>query len=170
MSSSLELFLGRLRDPRWIPHISSYCDHRCERCAFSTRCWSYALIQHEAGAADLATPVADEKADVDREAATRHHSPAERHDIDLNDLTMTPSETRAYEQLQERIDSDPLRKRAREYGTDISRVMKSLVPADRAGGFGGAAAGSDVSNAVEDIWSLALTIGAKTHRAISSPT
>jgi hypothetical protein len=169
MSSSLNLFLRRLRDPRWIPHISSYCDGRCERCAFTERCWSYALRQHEAGAPELDTPLEDETdANGGNDRTARVQSWAERHDIDLNDVTMSASETRAYEQLQERIHNDPLGKRAREYGNDIHRVMESLVPAERGGGFGRAAPGSELSNAVEDIWSLAFTIGVKTHRAISS--
>jgi hypothetical protein len=168
MSSSLDLFLRRLRHPRWIPHISSYCDSRCERCAFTGRCWSYALRQHQDGATEL-TPLDDETDDESSGNSTpRVQGWAERHDIDPDGLTMSAGEERAYEQLQERIHNDPLGKRTREYGNDVWRVMESLVPAERGGGFGGAAPGSELSNAVEDIWSFALTIGVKTCRAISS--
>ena len=165
MSSSLDLFLRRLRDPRWIPNISDYCDHRCERCAFTERCWSYALRRHQEGEPDPDVPPQEEKDEPD---TPRIPGWAERHGIDLNEPTMDATDTKAYEQLEERIHNDPLGKRAEEYGMDVWNVMRSLVPAERNAGFGGAAPGSDLSNAVEDVWGLALTIGAKTHRAISS--
>src|SRR4029450_12695254 len=41
--TTFRMFLRQIRDPRWIPHISSYCDSRCHRCAFRERCWSYAF-------------------------------------------------------------------------------------------------------------------------------
>ncbi len=35
------------RDPRFIPGIHNYCDRWCERCAFTSRCMSYALSEEE---------------------------------------------------------------------------------------------------------------------------
>ena len=94
---------------------------------------------------------------------------AERHGIDLDDDTMDAAETKAYEQREERIQNRPLGKRsARVTGKISGNVMRSLVPLERGGGFGRAAPGSALSNAVEDVWGLALTISAKTSRAISS--
>jgi hypothetical protein len=166
MSSSLDLFLKRLRDPRWIPHISDYCDHRCERCAFSGRCWSYALRQHEESPDSEPVP---EVPTEEEEEGTRHvEGWVERHGIDLDDLTMDASETKAYEQFEERIKNDPLGKRARAYDTDVWQVLQTMMPAEREGGWGGAAPGSELSNALGDTWGLALVIGAKTNRAISS--
>jgi len=154
MSSSLDLFLRRLRDPRWIPHISDYCDHRCERCAFSTRCWTYALRQHEES--PDAEPQPDEPNEEEMKAEV------------ANDVTMDASETKAYEELEQRIHNDPLGKRARHYDRDVLQVLQKMAPAERDGGWGGAAAGSELSNAIGDVWGLALVIGAKTNRAISS--
>jgi hypothetical protein len=156
MSSSLEMFLNRLRDPRWIPNISDYCDGRCERCAFNQRCWTYALRQHMESPESEPTP------------APVPDVPADRHGIDRDDLTMTASEERAFEHMEQRIRQDPLRKRARHYGTDIWEVIEKMAPTDRDGGWAGAAPGSALSGAVEDVWSLALVIGAKTGRAISA--
>jgi len=168
MSSSLDLFLRRLRDPRWIPHISDYCDHRCERCAFSTRCWSYALRQHEESPDAEPQPDEPNEEEMKEEVAARMESWAERHGIDLNDITMDASETKAYEELEQRIHKDPLGKRARNYDRDVWEVLQKTAPAERDGGWGGAAPGSELSNAIGDIWGLALVIGAKTNRAISS--
>ena len=81
---------------------------------------------------------------------------------------MDASETRAYEQLEARIKNDPLGKRAGSYGLDVWQVVQTMAPAERDGGWGGAPARSELSNALGDVWGLALVIGAKTHRAISS--
>ena len=35
------------KDPRFIPGIYNYCDRWCERCAFTTRCMTYALDRDE---------------------------------------------------------------------------------------------------------------------------
>lgn len=35
------------KDPRFIPGIYNYCDRWCERCAFTSRCMTYALEQEE---------------------------------------------------------------------------------------------------------------------------
>lgn len=35
------------RDPRFIPGIYNYCDRWCERCAFTSRCMTYALSEAE---------------------------------------------------------------------------------------------------------------------------
>jgi hypothetical protein len=168
MSSSLDLFLRRLRDPRWIPHISDYCDHRCERCAFSTRCWTYALRQHEESPDAEPQPDEPNEEEMKETVAARMESWAERHGIDLNDITMDASETKAYEELEQRIHNDPLGKRARHYDRDVWEVLQKMAPAERDGGWGGAAPGSELSNAIGDVWGLALVIGAKTNRAISS--
>jgi hypothetical protein len=93
---------------------------------------------------------------------------AERHGIDLNDLTMTASEEKALEDLEARIHQDPLGKRARHYGRDVWEVIEPMAPSERDGGWAGAAPGSELSSAVGDVWGLALVIGAKTCRAIST--
>ena len=173
---SLDLFLRRLRDPRWIPNISDYCDDRCERCAFTERCWSYAVRQRaEAGLSLEEEPEEreEENQTMKRTEKTEGGRPrvqgwAERHGIDLNDDTMDAAETKPTNNAKERIHNDPLRKRVHDYGRDIWEVMRPLVPLERGGGFGRAAPGSALSNAVEDVWGLALTISVKTSRAISS--
>jgi hypothetical protein len=93
---------------------------------------------------------------------------AERNGIDLNEVTADASDKKEYEELQKKIDDDPLGRRAHDYGTDVWTVMRPVVPEHEDGGFGSAPPGSEISNALEIIWALAHTIGAKVHRAISS--
>src|SRR5438552_11959402 len=103
MSSSLDNFLRRLRDPRWIPHISDYCDARCDRCAFTQRCWSYAVRQHAEGGPDPDMPCDEqdkaEQGKDEQDAEERPHVQgwAERHGIDLNEITMDASDEKSYE-------------------------------------------------------------------------
>lgn len=33
------------KDPRFIPGVYNYCDRWCERCAFTSRCMTYALSE-----------------------------------------------------------------------------------------------------------------------------
>src|ERR1039457_4194118 len=40
--------LTRAANPYLIPGVSSYCDRRCERCAFTTRCFSHSEKRREA--------------------------------------------------------------------------------------------------------------------------
>src|ERR1043165_8202593 len=108
MSYAFHRFLRRIRDPRWIPHISSYCDGRCNRCTFTERCWSYAQRRHEEKLTESGVSPADEDDEDDEDGedessedheegqeedgnqseALRPLGWAERHGIDLNDVQM----------------------------------------------------------------------------------
>jgi hypothetical protein len=48
MQPELEAYLARVQDPQLIPGIYNYCHHRCERCQFKRRCFSYREQQREA--------------------------------------------------------------------------------------------------------------------------
>jgi hypothetical protein len=145
MSSSLEVFLKRLRDPRWIPNISDYCDSRCQRCAFAERCWSFAFRQYVENRA--------------REQMT-----------DFSQAEPEPSIARGDAYVREGIENivhDPLGAIAEDYGTDVWRVIGPLMEREQDEA-PGAALPVDVVGALHDVWGLALTIGAKVHRAVSS--
>jgi hypothetical protein len=172
MSSSFDLFLRRLRDPRWIPHISSYCDGRCRRCSFTERCWSYALREHIDNKATVPPGAASQD---ELEAADRSEPDpppiqgwAERQGIDLNDLEIDAGDIKSFEQLQAKVDTDPFVIHVHDYGADVWKVMQPLLQAQDASPTTGGALHKSVAEAVEDLWGLALTIGAKTHRAVSS--
>ena len=105
MSRSYEMYLRRFRDPRWIPHISSYCDVRCHRCAFSGRCWSFAVLQGlEPDPPE--DPEDIEPTDPEFEPQTpRRPGWAETHRMDVDDSEMTLAEEKAYDARVRRIDT-----------------------------------------------------------------
>jgi hypothetical protein len=154
MSSSFERYLRRLRDPRWIPHISSYCDSRCEQCAFTERCWSFAVRQGlESDDPEGAAVQADDEFESKVPPAP---SWTERSGIDLNTITVSPSEEREYEERARRIDCDPLVTQSRAYLDDACDVLRPVADVE------------EKSSDVRDLYGWALTIGVKTHRAVSS--
>jgi hypothetical protein len=157
MSSSFERYLRRLRDPRWIPHISSYCDVRCERCAFSSRCWSFAVLRG-------LEP--DSPEDIEAGGAEPEFEPqiprrpgwAETHHIDIDASEITLDEDKAYDAREQRIDNDRLATHAKSYASDVSEILLPLLKE----------CSHDVTDAMHDVYSWSLTIAAKTRRAVRS--
>ncbi len=165
MRSSYELFLRRLGDPRWIPHISDYCDSRCNRCAFNERCWSFALQEHERRVADgQILPEGEEGECLPEPANVKGW--AERHGIDFDDIEPDSAEERRDQQRQARIDGDPLVRRAHEYGEDVFRILRPFLAAEEPPE--GRQHSADVAEAFHDIYGLSLRISVKVHRAVSS--
>jgi hypothetical protein len=155
MSSSFERYLRRLRDPRWIPHISSYCDVRCHRCPFNTRCWSFAVLQ----GLEPDSPEDVEPAEPEFEPQTpRRPGWAEVHHVDVDDSEMTVDEEKAYDARAQRMENDPLARHASSYASDVSEILLPLLKE----------CSQDVTEAMHDVYSWSLTIAAKTHRAIGS--
>jgi len=52
--------LNKAKDPRYITGIYNYCDRWCERCAFTSRCLTYAMEKEDFG--DMATRDLNNKA------------------------------------------------------------------------------------------------------------
>jgi len=165
MGGPFERYLRRLRDPRWIPHISSYCDVRCNRCAFSTRCWSFAVQQglEPDSPEDLESddPESDDPESDDTESVGTEFEPQtprrpgwpERHQIDVDDSEMTLAEERAYEARARRIEDDPLSTHAWSYASNVSELFRNT---------------QDLTEAMHDVYSWSMTIAVKTRRAIGS--
>jgi hypothetical protein len=165
MRSSYELFLRKLGDPRWIPHISDYCDSRCNRCAFNERCWSFALQEHERRVADGQVLPEDQEGECVPEEV-KVPGWAERHGIDFDDTDPDSAEERRDQQRQARIDSDPLVRCAHEYGEDVFRVLRPFHAADDSPAARQHSA--EVAEAFHDVCGLSLRISVKVHRAVSS--
>lgn len=155
MSSSFERYLRRLRDPRWIPHISSYYDVRCHRCAFSARCWSFAVQQ----GLEPESPEDVEPAEPEFEPQTpRRPGWAEVHHIDVDDSEMTAAEEKEYDARAQRVENDLLAKHAGSYASDVSEILLPLLKE----------CSPDVTEAMHDVYSWSLTLAAKTRRAVHS--
>ena len=153
--TTFRMFLRQIRDPRWIPHISSYCDSRCHQCAFRERCWTYAFRDDpDALPHDL---------DLDPEEG----KPSERHiAIDLDDIELDSNDVKEYEEQQRRIDNDPLVKCARELCHDMYELLKPFPTPDESDASQSLPA--PVLEAIDDLRGLSLTINAKTCRALGS--
>ena len=41
--------LKRAKDPKYIPGIYNYCDRWCERCAFTSRCLNFSMVEEKFG-------------------------------------------------------------------------------------------------------------------------
>ena len=152
MSSNEDRFLRRLSDPRWVPHISSYCDGRCAKCAFTERCWSFAVSHGlEPESPDDALPTGEYEM-----RTPRAPSWAERHGIDLDNIPDDPDFDKQYQATRKRIDSDILVSRTHSYVLDAAQVLHPLLERE------------PFESVSHDLYSWALTIGAKTYRAVSS--
>jgi hypothetical protein len=174
VSSSYDRYLRRLRDPRWIPHIGSYCDVRCHRCAFSTRCWTFATLH----GLEPATEEDVEPAEPECEPQTPPRLGwAETHDVEI-DSPMTPAEEKEYDARADRIDHDDLNTDAQSYLSDVHEILKPLLRdcADDSSDttlsdlphLSDVSDFSNLAEAIHDVYSWSLTIAAKCHRAISS--
>lgn len=144
---------GMYSDPRWIPHIDSYCDRRCERCRFEPRCFVHAETQRLGAGGD-------EESD---EAGDPHSAP--QNAVTLDELIdASPSEDlRNYETRLRRLDADPLVRRSRDYAFDVFQVAEMMgTNCSRA------EAAPAATDAVRTVIALSLSIASKTFRALSS--
>ena len=81
---------------------------------------------------------------------------AETHLLDIDDSETTLAEEKEYDERAHRIESDPLAAHAGAYGSDVWEILRPVLNE------------ANVTEAVHDIYSLSLTIAAKTRRAIGS--
>ena len=128
MNPELEAYVARAQDPQLVPGIYNYCDHRCERCPFTTRCLSFreehALVRAE-GECDLADHV---EANVD-DAAALIHSWCERDGIDMEkvqDETNSEAVKSAQQRADHAVDSDPLQIAAWQYSKEAYGIVEPL--------------------------------------------
>jgi hypothetical protein len=147
--------------PPLIPGIYNFCDTRCPRCPFNTRCLLY-VQQQRTGSAD---PIGD----VRREYPAPDPPPeflelVSRANEDVRN--MTPEESEAIEQEYEarraQISADRLVIAARYYTMTAWRITEALAPIVEERG------DPAVIEAVETIGALSGLVSSKTYRALSS--
>src|SRR5258708_6481488 len=128
MNPELETYIARAQDPELIPGIYNYCDHRCERCPFTTRCFSFreehARVRGE-GERDL---VDDVEANVDLTKALIHPW-CERHGIDMEEV-QDEANSEVVDTVQQRadqaVDSDPLQIASLRYSKEAYDIVEPL--------------------------------------------
>jgi hypothetical protein len=161
--TTFRMFLRQIRDPRWIPHISSYCDTRCDRCAFTERCWSYAFRDDPNALPDRLEP---ENPDDPRWAR--------RFAFDPEAFEPDPTFEKEHEERQQRMKNDPLVRLAHDLCIDMHELLKPFPtrgePAPKPEGRERATQSlpGSLVDAIDDVRRLSYTIGAKVYRAIGS--
>jgi hypothetical protein len=109
------------KDPRFISGIYNYCDNWCERCAFTSRCLSYAqqqadLDEDDPESHDLALPNVIEKLkETFQTAKELALMGAAKWGIDVNSLEDSDEEWKEYKRKEEAAREEPLVKFAKSY-------------------------------------------------------
>jgi hypothetical protein len=128
MNPELEAYVARARNPQLIPGIYNYCDHRCERCPFTTHCLSF-REEHTQGGAEGERNLADHiEAHVDLTAALIH-SWCERHGIDeekVQDEANSAAVKTAQPRDDHAVDSNPLQIAAWQYSKEAYDIVEPL--------------------------------------------
>lgn len=127
MDPELEAYVARAQDPTLIPGIYNYCHHRCERCPFTTRCFSYREEQAQVrGGADH---LADHVEANFRRTAALMRGWSEQHGIDLEDLQdiARPEDVELEpKRADQTVDRDPLQLAAWQYFDEAYDIVEPL--------------------------------------------
>ncbi len=129
MNPELDAYIARAQDPLLIPGIYNYCDRRCERCPFTTRCLTHREEQLQARAGGE-RPLAEHVEANFELAAALMQEWCERHGHDLKTL----QEDSQFElaEMEERrtgavVDNDPLRAAAHRYSKEAYNIVEPLA-------------------------------------------
>lgn len=128
MNPELEAYVARAQDPELIPGIYNYCDHRCQRCPFTTRCFSYREEHARVGAEGQRDPADHVEVNVDL-AAALIHSWCERHGIDMEkvqDEANPEAVKTAQQRADHAVDNDPLQIAAWQYSKEAYGIVEPL--------------------------------------------
>ena len=163
MDAETEALVERAQNPRLIPGIYNYCNRRCERCAFTDRCLTYADVrdyERRHPAADALDPVRDSF----RKTWALIEAWCEREGIDFEKLraeSNSDSARAAERRADDEVWGDPLHQLAWSYTSAAFEIVKSL---ENAAPFH--AWPRRVRDAIDTIgWSSGM-VSAKTHRAL----
>jgi hypothetical protein len=128
MDPELEAYIARAQDAELIPGIYNYCDHRCERCPFTTRCFSY-REEHARMDAEGERDVADHVEANAELTVALIHAWCEEHGIDVDKFQHEAESEEvktAQAQADHAIDGDPLQIAARQYCKEAFDVIEPL--------------------------------------------
>jgi len=121
----LDRLLARASDPQLIPGIYNYCDGRCPRCPFSTRCLTY-LEGQEAKPEDAGGSPADALGGSLRRTFGMVAAIARREGVDVPVAGAAAERTARADPDRHR--RDPLVARAEEYTRLAWRVSRAIAP------------------------------------------
>jgi hypothetical protein len=174
------MLMALAADPRLVPGIYNFCDRRCDRCGFTTRCLSYLDARHAAApqsgarperpgghvdsagppsassAADAGTglPALSRALQIMRVTAERHGSDFTRPQEDRRSFVLE------YVDRDRRAREDRVVAQSRHYALTAWPIARALWPIVVARG------DERVMEALETIAALCTTLSSKTYRAI----
>jgi hypothetical protein len=157
-SREFDRLIARASDPRLIPGIYNYCDGRCPRCPFTTRCLMYLDTQElnpEGAGASLADAI---RAQL-RRTIGMVAGIARREQVDEASLAGEPAVAASRSDFDQHR-RDPLIVRAEDYTRLAWRVSRALAPVVSARGE------PSVIDAVATIEWFALRVSSKIFRAV----
>lgn len=168
----LDAIVERANDPSLIPGIYNWCDRRCERCAFSARCFQFRLLRADGEEFDCA-PRRDRQRSRDGTLPAQIggvfgrtielvRAIGKRMGMDTAELD-SAMDSKATTEIANRLDSagaDPLVSLACRYAADVHPIVRVLEPVV-------ALRGDQASiEAVDDIAWHATMVSGKTYRAV----
>jgi hypothetical protein len=123
-------FIEKLaKNPKFIPGIYNYCDRWCERCAFTTRCMTYALSEkhfNDDDSKDINNKVFGDKLHevfaVTMQMVREH---AEEMGIDIDNIDHEEIE-REEKQIDAKAENHPCSKMAMEYADCVKDWLETL--------------------------------------------
>jgi len=127
MNPELEAYIARAQDPLLIPGVYNYCDRRCERCPFTTRCFTYREEQLPARAGGE-RPFAEHVEANFELAAVQMQEWCDHHGHDFKTIQENSQSELAV--MEERrtgaIVNDPLRVAAHRYSREAYNIVEPL--------------------------------------------
>jgi hypothetical protein len=162
LSKDAERLLARADDPNLIPGVYIYCDRRCERCPFTSRCLNFQELQAcEDARADL--PWTGSLAQSFQVTLELLEAWCEREGVSFSEIMSQPDEPPEEEvRTSEALDADPLFELARGYGLAANKAIDAIREAPLAAAFV-----EEIRDAIDTIAWHAYAIAAKTHRALA---
>ena len=157
-SRDLDRLIARASDPQLIPGVYNYCDGRCPRCPFTTRCLMY-LDNHELHSEDAVASLADAIRGSLRRTIGMVAGIAPREEVDAAALADESAERWSRSDLDQHR-QDPLIVRAEEYTRLAWRVSRAIAPVVSARGE------PSVDDTVATIQWFSLRVSSKIYRAV----
>ena len=158
-ATEFDRLVTRAQDPRLILGIYNYCDGRCPRCPFTTRCLTFLDNQELQAAGGDERSLADTLGDSLQLTLEMLAEAARREGVDVKTLALDADRADVEDDL-ERHRRDPLVVLAREYGHLGWRIARAIAP------IAAARADEPLVDAVGTIEWFSSMISAKLHRAI----
>src|SRR6185295_1911814 len=157
-SRAFDRLIARASDPRLIPGVYNYCDARCPRCPFTTRCLVY-VDNKESNPQEVGAALADAVCASLRRTIVMVAGIAPRDTVDSSEIADEPAVPASQVDLAQHR-QDPLIVRSEDYTRLAWSVSRAIAPVVAARGE------PSVIDAVATIQWFSLRVSSKLFRAV----